>query len=187
MRALWERFGRSGGGTPGVVGQPYTPADAEVVLGRIAGDPAFAREFFARYIDGREVVDYARLLAAAGIVMRPAAPGRASLGAAPLGGGMRVVRATAYGSPLHEAGLDRGDVLTSFDGRRLTSASDLRRLVASKQPGDRVSLGFRRQGRDLETNVTLAADARIDILPVESSRLSRAQQAFRRAWLGSRQ
>lgn len=189
MRALWERFGRSGGGAPGVVGQPYTPAEAQAVLGQVAGDPAFAREFFARYIDGREVVDYARLLAAAGIVMRPAAPGRASLGAAPLGGGMRVVRATAYGSPLHEAGLDRGDVLTSFDGRRLTSASDLRRLVASKQPGDSVSLGFRRQGRDLETTVALAADARIDVLPLESAggRLSRAQQAFRRAWLGSRQ
>ena len=188
MRALWEQFGRSESAAPGVVGQPYTPSDAEAVLGRVAGDAAFASEFFARYIDGREVVDYARLLRQAGIVMRPAAPGRASLGALPLGG-MRVVRSTAYGSPLHAAGLDRDDAIVSFDGRRVTSVSDLRRLVGSKRPGDRVRLGFRRLGRDLETTVTLAADDRIEIAAAEATGTSPslAQQAFRQAWLGSRQ
>ena len=189
MRALWERFGRTAGGVPGVVGQPYTPADAEAVLGRVAGDPTFAREFFERYIDGREVVDYARLLARAGVVLRPLTPGRASLGALPLGGGMRVVRSTAYGSPLHTAGIDRDDVITSFDGRRLASASDLRRLVGAKRPGDQVRLGFRRRGRDREATITLAADNRLEMVPLESTGAtpSPAQQAFRRAWLGSRQ
>ena len=188
MRALWERFGRSEEAAPGMVGQPYTPSDAQAVLGRVAGDAAFASEFFARYIDGREVVDYARLLRQAGIVMRPAAPGRASLGALPLGG-LRVVRSTAYGSPLHAAGLDRDDAIVSFDGRRVTSVSDLRRLVGSKRPGDRVRLGFRRLGRDLETTVTLAADDRIEIAAAEATGTSPslAQQAFRQAWLGSRQ
>ena len=171
-----------------MVGQPYTPSDAQAVLGRVAGDAAFASEFFARYIDGREVVDYARLLRQAGIVMRPAAPERASLGALPLGG-LRVVRSTAYGSPLHAAGLDRDDAIVSFDGRRVTSVSDLRRLVGSKRPGDRVRLGFRRLGRDLETTVTLAADDRIEIAAAEATGTSPslAQQAFRQAWLGSRQ
>jgi predicted metalloprotease with PDZ domain len=189
MRALWERFGRPGDGEPGVVATPYSPADAEAVLGRVAGDPAFARDFFARYINGREVIDYARLLEQAGIVMRPAAPGRATLGAPPLGGGMRVIRSTAYGSPLHEAGLDRNDEIASFDGRRVTSASDLRRLVAARQPGDRVRLGYRRQGRDLQTTVTLAADNRFELALLESTgaRPASAQLAFRRAWLGSRQ
>ena len=107
MRALWEEFGRGGDDVPGVVARPYAPADAEAVLARVAGDAAFARDFFARYIDGREVIDYARLLRQAGILLRPVAPGRASLGALPLGGGMRVVRSTAYGSPLHAAGIGR--------------------------------------------------------------------------------
>ena len=189
MRALWERFGRPGGDAPGVVGRPYTPADAEAVLGHVAGDAAFAREFFARYIDGREVVDYARLLRPAGIVLRPAAPGRASLGPLPLGGGMRLVRSTSFGSPLHAAGLDRDDVIVSVDGRRVTSASDLRRRVRSKRPGDRARLGYRRLGREMETTVTLAADARLEIVPAESTGASpsSAQQAFRQAWLGSRQ
>ncbi len=189
MRALWEEFGRTGGGVPGVVGKPYTPADAEAVLGGVAGDPAFAREFFARFIDGREVPDYARLLRQAGILLRPAAPGRASLGALPLGGGMRVVRPTAYGSPLHAAGIDRDDVITSLDGRRAASPADLRRAVGSRRPGDRVRLGFRRLGREMETTVTLAADDRVEIVAAESTGipLSPAQETFRRTWFGSRQ
>ena len=52
LRALWQRFGRAGGDIPGVVARPYTPADAVDVLGRVGGDPSFAREFFARYVDG---------------------------------------------------------------------------------------------------------------------------------------
>ena len=189
MRALWQAFGRDGDDVPGVVARPYTPADAEAVLAGVAGDDAFARDFFARYINGREVVDYARLLRQAGVLLRPAAPGRASLGALPLGGGMRVVRSTAYGSPLHAAGIDRDDAITSFDGRRVASASDLRRLAGSKRPGDRVRLGFRRLGRDVETTVTLADDDRIEIVAAESTgaSLSPAQQAFRRSWFGSRQ
>ena len=189
MRALWEEFGRAGDDVPGVVARPYAAADAEAVLARVAGDAAFARDFFARYVDGREVADYARLLRQAGILLRPVAPGRASLDPLPLGGGMRVIRSTAYGSPLHAAGVDRDDVLTSFDGRRVASASELRRLVGSKRPGDRVRLGFRRLGRERETTVTVAADDRIEIVPAESTgaSLSPAQQTFRRAWLGSRQ
>ena len=43
MRALWERFGApdgepGAGVPPGVVTRPYTPADAEAVLGEVAGD-----------------------------------------------------------------------------------------------------------------------------------------------------
>ena len=189
MRALWEEFGRAGDDVPGVVARPYTPADAEAVLARVAGDAVFARDFFARYVDGREAVDYARLLRQAGILLRPVAPRRASLGALPLGGGMRVVRSTAYGSPLHAAGIDRDDAITSFDGRRVASAAELRRLAGSKRPGDRVRLGFRRLGQERETTVTLAADERFEIVPAESTgaSLSPAQQAFRQAWLGSRQ
>ena len=189
MRALWERFGApDGGAPPGVVARPYTPADAEAVLGEVAGDAAFARQFFARYIDGREAVDYGPLLAEAGVIARPVAPGRASLGDLPLGGGMRVARSTAYGSPLYEAGIDRGDVIVSMDGRRVASASAIERLLRDKRPGDGVAIVFRRSGREMEVTVTLAPDARVELAPAEvAGSLTPAQRAFREAWLGSRQ
>ena len=190
MRALWERFGSPDpAAPPGVVARPYAPADAEEVLGEVAGDAAFARRFFARYIEGRDVVDYAPLLREAGIVARPVRPGRASLGDLPLGGGMRVARPTAYGSPLYEAGIAQGDVIVSLDGRPVASASALERLLRDKRPGDRVTLAFRRLGRELEAPATLEADRRVELVPVEATgtSLPPAQRAFREAWLGSRQ
>ena len=41
---------------------------------------AFVDDFFDRYVEGHEVVDYARLLECAGLVLRKRAPGRAWLG-----------------------------------------------------------------------------------------------------------
>ena len=189
MRALWERFGKPGGDAPGIVDHPYTAPEAEALLGTVAGDAAFARDFFARYIDGREVVDYATLLRHAGLVVRTAAPERASFGDLPLGSGMRLVAPTTYGSPLYDAGMDRDDVIVTLDGRRVASRSDIDRLVRSKRPGDRVPLGFLRRGRPIGSTVTLTTDSHIEIVPAESTGFppTAEQRAFRSAWLGSRQ
>jgi predicted metalloprotease with PDZ domain len=70
MRALWNKFGRSASRRPGYVESPYTLADLRATLAEVAGDAAFATQFFARYIEGHDVVDYARLLARAGLVLR---------------------------------------------------------------------------------------------------------------------
>jgi predicted metalloprotease with PDZ domain len=70
MRAMWQTHGRPGGAREGYVDRPYTMADAEARLAEVSGDPAFARDFFARYIQGRERPDYERLLRSAGLVLR---------------------------------------------------------------------------------------------------------------------
>ena len=66
----------------GYVDRPYTTDDAQARLAEVSGDAAFARDFFDRYIRGREVADYARLLQRAGFVgqeaRRAAAPGGAT-------------------------------------------------------------------------------------------------------------
>jgi hypothetical protein len=118
--------------------EPYTIDDLRTVLGEVTGDPTFAADFFARYIDGREVPDFETLLAAAGLVLQPAAPDVASLGTLPLqvrDDRVVVTGSTAVGSPAYEAGLDRGDVLVSFDGQPVRSPVQLGQLVGSKKPG----------------------------------------------------
>ena len=80
MRAMWRKYGKPGGSREGYVDHPYTIADAEATLAEVSGDRAFARDFFARYIQGHEVADYARLLARAGFVVRKRNAGRAWLG-----------------------------------------------------------------------------------------------------------
>ena len=80
MRALWEKYGRPGTRTPGYVETPYTIDNLKSVLAAVANDAAFAEDFFARYIQGREVVDFKPLLAKAGFTAatasRPGVPGR---------------------------------------------------------------------------------------------------------------
>jgi predicted metalloprotease with PDZ domain len=73
-------YGKPGGAREGYVDRPYTEADAEVRLAEVSGDRGFARDFFARYVDGHEVADYAPLLLNAGLVLRRQFPGRASWG-----------------------------------------------------------------------------------------------------------
>jgi predicted metalloprotease with PDZ domain len=70
MRALWAKFGKPGQQEPGIVATPYTMDGLKAQLEEIAGDKAFAEDFFARYIQGHDVVDYAKLLTPAGLVVR---------------------------------------------------------------------------------------------------------------------
>ena len=81
MRAMWRAHGKPGGAQPGLVAKPYTTKDARDRLAEIS-DRAFADDFFDRYVEGREVPDYAKLLAPAGILVRKRSPGAAYTGAA---------------------------------------------------------------------------------------------------------
>ena len=69
MRALWRVHGKPSAARPGYVAKPYTLEDARARLAEMTDDRAFADEFFSRYVEGREVPDYAQLLAPAGVVV----------------------------------------------------------------------------------------------------------------------
>jgi len=60
-------------------------------------------------------------------------------------------------TPAAKAGLRAGDVITSFDGKKIVPASQLRGKLALKQPGDTVAVGFTRNGSSHSTSVTLAS------------------------------
>ena len=189
MRALWQRFGRPEGAIAGVVDYPYSSLEAREVLGVVARSETFADDFFARYIDGRGIVDYEALLRSAGIAVRQVNPTGALLGGNVFGNGLRVVQMTRYGSPLHEAGINKGDVIISVDGERTASPADIERLMQDKRPGDRLLIGFRRDGTLRQTTVEAVADERITLVARETigEPLTAAQRAFRESWLGSQQ
>ena len=99
MRALWARFGRSAAARPGYVASPYTLSDVRQALAEVAGDEAFAADFFERFIEGRDVADYARLLSRAGFVLRQRtnSPNRSA------GEPLEVVPAEQAGQPLTDS------------------------------------------------------------------------------------
>jgi putative serine protease PepD len=60
------------------------------------------------------------------------------------------------GGPAAEAGLRGGDVVTGFDGDRVTSAEELITAIRSRAPGDEVQLTYRRDGQERTVSLTLA-------------------------------
>lgn len=189
MRLMWERFGRPA--RRYTVRRPYRLDDLERTLGEYAGDPALARDWFARYVRGREVPDYPALLAQAGLLVRPARPQAAFAGPLPLAldsAGATVTSATVAGTPVYAAGLDRGDRLLSADDRPIRGPDDWTALLAERAPGDSIALTVRQRGRDVRTTLRLVADPTLAIVPAERAgrSLTEAQRAFRSAWLGPR-
>ena len=190
MRAMWERFGRSTAPVAGVVERPYTPDDLKSVLGQVAGDAAFAADFFAKYIEGREMVNYAPLLARAGLVWRPVAPGRASIGNVRLQtstAGARVTAAVPFGSPAYKAGIDRDDVIVSIGGTLVSGPDDVARVVAGRKPGESVPVVFERRGTRVTGTLALVEDPQHELIPAEDAgqTLTAEQRQFRDAWLSS--
>jgi predicted metalloprotease with PDZ domain len=189
MRALWQKYGKPGG-RPGYVDNPYTIADARATLAEVSGDAAFADDFFRRYIQGHETVDYAALFARAGMTLRLRAPGRATMGAVrwqDVQGRPRLAGSTPFGSPLYVAGLDRDDIVVAVDGATVTSAADVERAVASRRPNDTMQITFDRGGQRLTAMVRLVQDPAVELVANEAigRPLTPAEKAFRDAWLSS--
>jgi putative serine protease PepD len=59
------------------------------------------------------------------------------------------------GTPAARAGLKSGDVVVRLDSTPITSAEDLTRLVDSKQPGEKLTVTYLRDGKTLTTTITL--------------------------------
>lgn len=87
------------------------------------------------------------------------------------------------GGPSEQAGLKAGDLLTSINAESLAGDSSqesyekLHRLMAEMEPGSQVTVGFRRDGEDLDVQVTTEAWPQVVTYP-----------AYRRQWrLGGRE
>ena len=189
MRAMWRAYGKPGGAREGYVDRPYTLEDVQKQLAEVSGDGAFARDFFARYIHGREVPDFARLLLPAGMLVRKSNAGRAWWGDVRLDqrNGVRVAATPLANTPAYKAGLDLDDEVRQLDGVRVTSSDAVLAVIRRHKPGDKVSVEFvDRSGATRTATMVLAEDPSLELVPIESTggQLTSAQRAFRKSWLG---
>ena len=188
MRALWERYGKPGTRVAGYVETPYTSNDLKAVLASVSGDVAFANDFFARYVDGREVVDFQKLVARAGLLWRPVAPGRAYAGTLRIQetqAGARIIEEVPSGSPAYAAGLARDDVIVSIGGTKVTTAADIDKVIATRKPGDPLPIVYDRRGERVTSALTLVENPHRELVAVEDAgqTLSDEQRRFRDRWL----
>jgi predicted metalloprotease with PDZ domain len=197
MRRLWKDFGKVPAPAPGLVAKPYTLKDLRTELAVLTGNPKFADDFFDRYVEGREVVDYARLLKLAGYDLRKSSPGKGWAGnvqVQPVNGGLLVGMGTgrggavkmpvAFNTPLYKAGVDFDDVITTIDGAAATQ--DTWASITAKAPGTQVPLGIQRRGGARVTRtLVVEEDPALAIVDMGNA-MTAAQKAFRDAWLGAR-
>jgi len=71
------------------------------------------------------------------------------------------ISSVVAGSPADQAGLKVGDTITTVDGKKVTKGTELVADIAARKPGSKVSLGFLRNGKAQETNVTIADRAKL--------------------------
>ena len=120
MSALWAQFGRPGQKEPGKVSHGVHDRRTEGDAGQGRRRSRRSRTISSRkFVEGRELVDYARLLARAGLMLRKRAAGRAFAGQVQLqagGSALRVTGLVPWESPLYKAGVAQDDQLVNLDG-----------------------------------------------------------------------
>ena len=191
MRAMWTTYGQPDGAQPGLVAKPYSLTDLRDRLADVSGDRAFAEDFYRRYMVGRDVVDYERLFARAGVVLRPRAPGRGWAGdLRSTQDATRIANLQAPGTPAYEAGLEYGDQIAEVDGKAVSSIAQAVEAFAARQPGETVKVAVkRRDGKAVTASIVLKENPQVEAVLVEETGTAPTaeQKAFRDRWLGSQQ
>jgi serine protease Do len=66
-----------------------------------------------------------------------------------------LVQQVQPGGPADKAGLKAGDIITTVDGRSIKDGDDLVNEIASRRPGSTIRLGYARDGKPMDTTVTI--------------------------------
>ncbi len=69
-----------------------------------------------------------------------------------------VVNSVVEDSPADEAGIERGDIITSFNGKTISSYSDLETAIAECKVGEKVSVKLYRAGRFYTTTIEVESN-----------------------------
>ena len=64
-----------------------------------------------------------------------------------------LVAQVSPGSPAEKAGLEQGDIILEFDGKKISEANDLPRMVASTPVGKSIDLKLSREGKVLDRSI----------------------------------
>ena len=180
MQVLWKSHGK-----PEI---PYTIPDLQNLLAKLT-NAAFAEDFFHKYIHGIEKNDYVKLLANAGLELRKANPGMASIGNLRLNvnpgvGRYRVSSATLKGTAAYEAGIDMGDYILKIGDQKLSDSVKLNDILRKYKPGQSIPIVFESKGQVKSSMVNLKESEILEL--VEMTKNSRKQIEFRNNWLSSK-
>jgi predicted metalloprotease with PDZ domain len=183
MRTVWQKFGKTE--------RPYQLNELEVTLGEVTKNEPFASEFFQKYVYGHAAIDFKTLFREAGLELRLAKPGKASLGYAPFAfanNGITLQSGTMLNSPLYMAGIEFEDVILTVGGKKLRSEKALQSFLAKHKPGEKLPLEFEHRGQKKTATITLIENPTLEIVKPEKTAASTLEKTttFLKNWLGSK-
>lgn len=186
MRRMYEDFYlKSANATYYLRGRGYKNEDFERIVAEVAG--ADMSDFFKRYVRGVETPPYEEAFAQVGLRFVREPRLRVSIGITAddeYEANLKVAGMRSD-SPAAAAGLEVGDIITTFGGVKLTPENFLKTLARYK-PGDRVLLTLQRNSHSMQATLVLGEPTifnyRIEEVkggPVEA-------KALRAAWLNGK-
>jgi predicted metalloprotease with PDZ domain len=182
MRAMWKEHPDTQ--------KPYTLEDLQQSLASVTSKE-FAAGIFTNHVYGKEPMDYEKLLARAGILLRKASTPKIYTGVQAFtftDRGADIATPTPRGSPLYEAGLDRGDRILEWDGKAIKAQADLTAMLDAHKPGDHIKLKVETRSGTKEVDLALAGPQGYEMEPYEMAgkELTPEMKSFRDAWLSSK-
>jgi len=184
MRQMWREHPDSN--------KPYVLEDLEHTLATATGSKEFAADIFRRHIYGKEPMDYEALLAHAGFLLEPRTGANRVWTGVQFGTwsdqGMALSTPTLRGSPMYDAGLDRGDRIVEWDGRSPKTQAELDAILARHKPGDKIHLRAETRSGRKEVDIVLAEAPgfQITLYELAGRQLTPEMAQFREAWLSSK-
>jgi len=181
MQEMWKRHGKPE--------HAYTVADMQNALAAIT-NANFAKDFFSKYVYGKQVPDYKTLLSNAGMELRSVGAGKAWIGnlfRAQERGGV-VMPAATRNTPLYDAGLDADDVITSLDDQPVRTNADLAKIVAAHAPGQTLKIGYTHRGAEKTSTIQLKENPAYAVVTYEAAGkpVTASIVSFRKNWLGAK-
>jgi len=176
LKMVWQHFGENE--------TPYTIEDLHQSLNTYAGK-AFGDAFFNSYIENSEMPGFKTLFESVGVTLQQNTNEPyfgASVGITEEGTAI-IQRNTSINRAAYNAGLEKGDVLTSINGNGFEKGQKFIDIIHQYKVGEEIQINYKRFAKEKSTIVTLDASPKYEIFINETA--SKEALTKRKAWLKS--
>ncbi|MBB6274487.1 putative metalloprotease with PDZ domain [Pedobacter cryoconitis] len=175
MKAMYEQCK--------IKGRGYTDAEFKAMVEKISG--ISFTDFWAKYVNGTEKIEYEKYLGYAGIKVKDMAQKDAYLGIATrVTEGHILITAVSRNSAAWVDGLNVNDELIGVDGTYAEPAIDKMSVMKQKKVGDIVTFQIRRDGLPKEIKVTLKESPNVQLVSSMDPEGTEIDKAVFKRWTG---
>ncbi|NQX40448.1 M61 family metallopeptidase [Pedobacter steynii] len=163
----------------------YTDAEFKAMVEKISGK-SFT-DFWAKYVNGTHPVEFDKYFGYAGISIKNQNEGSSIpyIGvASKKTEGRIIISAVSRNSAAWVDGLNVNDEVISVDGVGVEAALERMPVIASKKPGDVVTLKVKRDGIEKDIKITLKASPNMKLVAEIQSNAPESQVLVRKGWMG---